>query len=377
MDMTVERSPNSPPAANHADPYHADPHHAARGPLRLALTPGCAAGVGPELWAAVLAADGHTAEGRGDAPVLHWMGSAALLLRGAARAGVVATRAVTLAGTTVTLGHTTVHCHVSDADDPARTVEPGAPTPGALVAQRDALLHAIALADAGRVDAIVTGPIRKAALADVHGKSYPGHTELLHAHLAAPRAPGGLDEPLMCFAGGPFVLGLCTVHLPLANVAAAITPARVEQQLRALIAATARLEGRSPHAVRTVVLGLNPHAGEDGLLGTEERDVIAPAIAAIRAEGYDVTGPVPADGFFGGLHRPGPAVHAVLAMSHDQGLGPYKLLARGQGVNITWGLRVPRTSPDHGTADALAGTGTADPTSLAAALARARALAPR
>jgi 4-hydroxythreonine-4-phosphate dehydrogenase len=126
-----------------------------------------------------------------------------------------------------------------------------------------------------------------------------------------------------------------------------------------------------------VVLGVNPHAGEGGLLGDDEERVVRPVIARARAEGVDVTGPLAADGFFAHLsrHRAGTAPHGVMAMHHDQGLAPYKLLAGGAGVNLTWGLRVPRTSPDHGTADDIAGQGIADATSMTRALELAAALA--
>jgi 4-hydroxythreonine-4-phosphate dehydrogenase len=121
------------------------------------------------------------------------------------------------------------------------------------------------------------------------------------------------------------------------------------------------------------VLGVNPHAGEGGLLGRDELDVVEPALERIRAA-HDATvvGPVPADGFFADVARArgkrAALPHAVLAMSHDQGLGPYKLLSAGHGVNVTWGLRVPRTSPDHGTADAIAGQGIAESSSMQAAI---------
>lgn len=233
----------------------------------------------------------------------------------------------------------------------------------ALAFQREALLAAARGAKEGRFDAIVTGPIRKQALQDVEGRAFPGQTELLHHYLGADD-----DEALMCFAGGPFVLGLATVHVPLREVTTTLATARVELCLSRLDDAASRVLGAA--TPRLVVLGVNPHAGEGGLLGTEERDVLVPALDDARARGLHVEGPLPADGFFASLARRAPDAlpHGVLAMHHDQGLAPYKLLAGGKGVNLTWGLVVPRTSPDHGTADDIAGKGVADPSSTTAAL---------
>jgi 4-hydroxythreonine-4-phosphate dehydrogenase len=238
----------------------------------------------------------------------------------------------------------------------------GKPGEDDLALQRDALLAALDAATRGDIDAVVTGPVRKKALV-VDGVQYPGQTELVAA-----RTGGG--EPLMIFSGGPFLLGLATVHVPLRDVSAHVTAQRLDRCLELLADAARRILQRPTPSI--AVLGVNPHAGEDGLLGTDERDVVIPAVERARARGLDVKGPLPADGFFADVARAqasqGPLPDAVLAMHHDQGLAPYKLLAKGAGVNVTWGAGVVRTSPDHGTADALAGRNIAGAESMAAAL---------
>lgn len=356
-----------------------------RGFITIGLTPGCPAGVGPEVWAKALSVVDD------DLPrtvQLRWFASAALLLEGARRAGVDARVEAGAAGDDVVIGGSQgrarrVEIAVQDADDRGRQARPKIVDDDALACQRDALLRACVAAARGDVHAIVTGPVRKAALV-VDGVAFPGQTELVHKYLRdddAPAHEGGAGPPLMVFAGAPFVMGLFTVHVALSAVPGLVQAAPLERAIR-MLAASARglLDVERP---RVVVLGVNPHAGEGGLFGDEELRVVAPVIAKLKAENaaFDVDGPVPADGFFADVarHKKGIAnlrgVHAVLAMHHDQGLSPYKLLVGGEGINITWGLRVPRTSPDHGTADAIAGTGVADPGSTLAALKTAVRLA--
>ncbi len=224
----------------------------------------------------------------------------------------------------------------------------------------DNLMQAIEFAQAGKIQALVTGPVHKNILQNINGKSYPGQTEVLHDYLAADSKP-----PLMVFVGGPFVLGLATVHLPIKQVSPAITHQNLSQKLERLITGTALMLKKPEHAVRVAVLGLNPHAGEDGLLGDEEQLVISPVIRAFQQKGFQVTGPLAADGFFGYYRGD---FDAVMAMMHDQGLGPYKLLAKGRAANLTLGLKIPRASPAHGTADDLVGTGLASPESLVSAI---------
>jgi 4-hydroxythreonine-4-phosphate dehydrogenase len=341
-----------------------------RGFLTLGVTPGCPAGVGPEVLVAALA----RLDEQGALPPtlrVRFFASPALLQEGASRAGVPVVRS----GDTVTIGRQRVTCAIDDDHDRGIRCQPGVVNDDALACQREGLLRACVAAARGDVHALVTAPTRKSALL-VGSEQFPGQTELVHRHLHDDDGP-----PLMVFSGAPFVLGLLTVHVPLVDVAALVTDAALTRAVSRLAEAARALTGvEQPHMV---VLGVNPHAGEGGLLGREDQDVVAPALERLRAAGVDVTGPVAADGFFADVarHRRGVAtmrgVHAVLAMHHDQGLGPYKLLAGGEAVNVTWGLRVPRTSPDHGTADALAGTGRADCASMVAAIATALRLARR
>jgi 4-hydroxythreonine-4-phosphate dehydrogenase len=341
-----------------------------RGFLTLGLTPGCPAGIGPEVLVGALA----RLEDEGALPPtlrVRFFASAGLLEEGARRAYVPVHRV----GDLVMIGRLRVTCAVDDDHDPGARARPRIVNDAALACQRDSLLRACVAAARGDVHALVTGPTRKSAL-NVGAERFPGQTEFVHRHLRDDDGP-----PLMVFSGAPFVLGLMTVHVPLSLVSTLVTEPAVHRSVRRLAEAARALLGvERPHVV---VLGVNPHAGEQGLLGSEEVDVVVPALAHLQASGVDVTGPVAADGFFADMarHRRGVAtlrgVHAVLAMHHDQGLGPYKLLAGGEGVNITWGLRVPRTSPDHGTADAIAGTGQADVSSMAAAITTALRLARR
>ncbi|MEI6790276.1 MAG: 4-hydroxythreonine-4-phosphate dehydrogenase PdxA [Myxococcaceae bacterium] len=224
------------------------------------------------------------------------------------------------------------------------------------------LLQAIELANSGKIQALVTGPVHKSILQNINNKSYAGQTELLYDYLAVDS-----KSPLMCFVGGPFVLGLATVHVPIREVSKHITHESLTQKLERLITGTALLLGKAEHEVHVIVLGLNPHAGEDGLLGDEEQLIITPVIEEFKQKGFQIEGPVPADGFWGYGYQKG-NIDAVMAMMHDQGLGPYKLLTKGIAANLTFGLKIPRASPAHGTADELVGTGMASPDSLVKAI---------
>lgn len=330
--------------------------------LRLGLTPGCPAGIGPEVLARALV---QTELPRGT--TLRFFSSSSVLALGAKRAGVPCAQD----GPLVVLGRgrrrVVVEVAAPDLDDPGARPRAGRPDAAALACQRDALVRACLAAAAGTLDALVTPPVRKSALVQ-DGVKYPGQTELFHA-LVAPEFP----PPLMVFVGGPFVLGLATVHLPLRAVGDALTPALLDRALQHLHGAASKVTGK--RAPRLVVLGVNPHAGEGGLFGREELDVVGPALERARARGLKVEGPVPADGFYADHARGKAPPDAVLAMHHDQALAPYKLLCAGEGVNVTWGLPVVRTSPDHGTADALAGKGKASPLSMRQALQTALRLA--
>lgn len=205
-------------------------------------------------------------------------------------------------------------------------------------------------------DAMVTAPVNKAAINDA-GTPFTGHTEFL-ARLT------GSPAPVMLLVAGALRVALVTTHLPLKAVPAAITRQRVEATARILDAGLR--QHFSLPAPRIVILGLNPHAGESGHLGTEEQDEIIPAVASLSAAGLAVTGPVPADTAFIEANLAG--VDAVLAMYHDQGLPVLKHRGFGHAVNVTLGLPIIRTSVDHGTALDLAGTGRADSGSLRAAV---------
>jgi 4-hydroxythreonine-4-phosphate dehydrogenase len=215
--------------------------------------------------------------------------------------------------------------------------------------------------------ALVTAPIDKAACR-AEGFAYPGHTEYLAAR-------AGASEVAMLMAGPVLRVALATIHLPLREVAAQLTTADVVRVGRLLVSwLNHRLGIATP---RVGVLALNPHAGERGLLGDEESRIVAPAIDRLRAElgaTATITGPLPADTGFP-AHARG-EYDALVAMYHDQGLGPFKLMHFHDGVNVTLGLPFVRTSPDHGTARDIAGRGIADPSSLRAALRLARGGAP-
>ncbi len=221
----------------------------------------------------------------------------------------------------------------------------------------------------GLAPGVVTNPINKAALYRT-GFSYPGHTEFLGA-LAGKYWPGERNKPVMMIAGPELLVVPVTVHIPLKDVPAALTADLIVET--AEIAAR-DLQKRFGYAnPRLAICGLNPHAGESGTMGTEDRDVIEPAIARLRAEGISATGPHSADTLF---HPPARKNYdCVLGMYHDQVLIPAKTIGFDESVNVTLGLPFVRTSPDHGTAYGLAGTGTARVDSFATALRMANALA--
>jgi 4-hydroxythreonine-4-phosphate dehydrogenase len=225
--------------------------------------------------------------------------------------------------------------------------------------------RALAGVRSGRFDAMVTAPVQKSVIAQ-SGVPFSGHTEYLAERCAAPL-------PVMLLTCGTLRVALATTHLPLRRVADAINEAGLLQILR--IMHTDLRRWWQIKAPRIAVCGLNPHAGENGLLGEEDQLVIAPAIAAARREGIDAQGPLPADTAF--VPREMARYDAYLAMYHDQGLPVLKHAAFGHAVNITLGLPIIRTSVDHGTALALAGTGKADVGSLRAAVDLARTLALR
>ena len=209
-------------------------------------------------------------------------------------------------------------------------------------------------------DALVTGPVHKGVINDA-GVAFSGHTEYL-AELC------GVDTPVMLLATPRLRVALATTHLPLKEVPGALNQVDLENTLRVLA-----VELRTKFAIETpriVVCGLNPHAGEEGHLGTEERDVIIPVVEKLRDQGLSLRGPIPADTAFTPSQLEN--TDAVLAMYHDQGLPVLKHAGFGEAVNITLGLPIVRTSVDHGTALDLAGSGKASVSSLVAALEMAR-----
>jgi 4-hydroxythreonine-4-phosphate dehydrogenase len=234
----------------------------------------------------------------------------------------------------------------------------------------EAVLWAARAALRGEIAAVVTAPLHKEALAAA-GLPYPGHTELLQAEAAAHAGVDIGKMPVrMMLANDELRTVLVSIHMALREAIEAVTQTNVLETLRIADVALQPVLGRRP---RLGVAGLNPHAGEGGLFGREELDVIAPAIAAARAAGVDAHGPYAPDTVF--MRARTGEFDAVVAMYHDQGLIPVKYLGVEQGVNVTLGLPLVRTSPDHGTAFDIAGSGKASAASLVAALRMARRLA--
>ena len=320
---------------------------------QVAVTMGDAAGIGPEIIVGALT-------GEDPFPGVVVVGDAGRLRRAASVLGVeVEVVAVEAPAEPVSAGAIAcIDLDVIDEDLPFGELSAQAGEGAYLAVER-----AVALARAGEVDAICTAPLNKQAL-HLAGHRYPGHTELL-AELT-----GVSDYAMMLTTPSLRVIHV-TTHIGLIDAIEAIAPPRVERVIR-LGHATLRTGGiDSP---RIAVCGINPHAGENGLFGRgEEAEKIEPAVAAAVADGIDVHGPLPADtAFFRAVRGD---FDLVVAMYHDQGHGPIKVLGLDEGVNVTVGLPVVRTSVDHGTAFDIAGQGIADPGSLRAALREAVRLA--
>jgi 4-hydroxythreonine-4-phosphate dehydrogenase len=245
---------------------------------------------------------------------------------------------------------------------PHAAVEIGVVSATAGQAAYDTIVRATDAAMAGRVDAIATAPINKLAFS-MAGIPWKGHTDLL-GHLC------GAGRVAMLFHAPQLKVVLITVHVPLSEVPGLITQDTVLETIALTAASLPAFGVASP---RLALAGLNPHAGEAGLLGVEDDRVLAPAVAAARAQGIDIRGPFPADTIFVRASRG--EFDCVLACYHDQGLIPIKLLAFGQAVNVTIGLPIVRTSVDHGTAFDIAGRGVADAGSMIAAVKLAAQLA--
>jgi len=246
--------------------------------------------------------------------------------------------------------------------DALRSFTPGALSAAAGRAAYDAILEAVDDARAGKVAAIATGPINKEAFA-LAGLPWKGHTDLL-AHLT------GASRVAMMFHSDALRVVLATVHVPLADVPRLVTRGLVEEVVSLAARELPRFGFARP---RLAVAGLNPHAGEHGVIGREDDDAIAPAVAACQERGIDVVGPLPGDTVFARAVRG--EFDAVVAAYHDQGLIPIKLVAFGTSVNVTLGLPIVRTSVDHGTAFDIAGKGVADHGSLVHAVLLAARLA--
>jgi 4-hydroxythreonine-4-phosphate dehydrogenase len=303
---------------------------------RLLITPGM--GIGPEVTLKALAADG-------------WQDLVLVGRRGALDA---ANAAVGLPLVAVD--------RLDPRVDGLPVFDPGDATEPAEVA---AIRLSAEACLAGTAAALVTGPIHKARLVE-RGFAFRGHTDFL-GHLC------GARREVMAFVGGELRVALVTTHIPLMAVGEALQTDDIIRVVRT--AAVAVEQDLGLPRPRIAVCGLNPHAGEGGLLGREELDTIGPACAALRTEGLHILGPVSAETAF--LQARTGAADLIVAMYHDQGLAPLKAVDFGRSVNWTLGLPIVRTSVDHGTADALMGTGQADPASMRAAIGLARRVVAR
>lgn len=321
----------------------------------LAITMGEPAGIGPDLLLSLFA--------QRDArqlPPFVVFGHAGFLAARARRLGLdIAVAAVDLDNAGAASGDTlpVIHIEGDVADRPGQPDEAGAH-----VVIR-AIEYGVQATLSGQCGALVTAPIHKAALYKA-GFRHPGHTEFL-AELCA--INGVAPLPVMMLAHHDLRTVPLTIHVPIAAVPALVTRPLILDTLRVMDKDLRQRFGIA--APRIAVSGLNPHAGENGSIGREEIETIAPAIAEAIAEGIDAIGPLPGDTLFFPAHWR--QYDAVLAMYHDQALIPIKTVAFDAGVNITLGLPIVRTSPDHGTAFALAGTGKGSPESFAAAIAMA------
>lgn len=241
---------------------------------------------------------------------------------------------------------------------------PGEPSPENARSVMEVIERGVRLVQQGQASALVTAPISKKELADYAGFRFPGHTEFLGALTNSGRA-------VMMIASDALRVVPVTIHIPLAEVPSALTEDLLEETIRITHAALVMDFGIP--APRLAVSGLNPHAGEDGLLGTEDGAVIEPVCDRLRAEGMTLAGPLPADTMFHEEART--RYDAAVLMYHDQALVPAKTLAFDTGVNVTLGLPIIRTSPDHGTAFGIAGKGLASPNSMIEAIRMAHHMA--
>jgi len=314
---------------------------------KLAISLGDPTGIGPEIAAAALS----LAVERADVAVFgHWPALRRALERNGNRPPVEVVDALDgppPPGSAIAV-------HTGHGDRPF-----DAPCAAAAESQIRAVSAAVDAVLAGDCDALVTGPVSKAAIAAVH-PGFKGHTEYL-----ASRCGLGPDDVTMIFASRTLAVGLIATHVPMRRVPETVTVGRYERTLRHLLEVLAGL-GKGPRP-RIAVAALNPHAGEGGLLGSEEADVLAPFCVAKRgAVPAEIVGPIPADAVF--RDALGGAYDGVIAAYHDQAMIPLKLAGFGRTANVTAGLPFVRTSPDHGVARDLAGTGRADPSGMRLAI---------
>jgi 4-hydroxythreonine-4-phosphate dehydrogenase len=320
---------------------------------KIAITMGDPAGIGPEV--AVLA---HAREElfSGCRPVVY--GDPAIVRRAVRVTGV----SLEVVGEGEETGPGRIAVAARSALDPGR-VPFGRPSLHGSVAMAGYIRSAVQDVLAGKAAAIVTCPITKEGL-KAAGVKFPGHTEFL-AHLC-----GGADVVMM-LAGDRLRVALVTIHVGLRRALELLSPALIEKTVRITDAFFRRYMGTP--LPRIAVAALNPHAGEGGMFGDDESTLIAPAISACRAAGIDASGPYPPDTIFFRAHRG--EFDVVVAMTHDHGLIPLKLVHFDDAVNVTMGLPIVRTSVDHGTAYDIAGKGTANPSSLLAAVRMAASMA--
>ena len=332
------------------------------GSILLALTQGDPAGIGPDL--ALMAWMQRRAE---TIPPFLYIGDADIL---AERARLLDLSVPIEAATEVSAIDVFERALPILALPAGAHVVPGKPDSAAATGTIGAIERGVELALTGRVAAVVTNPIAKSVLYEA-GFTFPGHTEFL-ADLGR-RAIGQPVTPVMMIAGPELRTIPVTIHIPLRDVPEALTTRMIYETCRI---ADHDLRARfGISAPRLAVSGLNPHAGENGALGSEDDAIVAPAVAQLRAEGVDAFGPLPADTMFHAQARS--TYDVAICMYHDQALIPAKALGFDDAVNVTLGLPFIRTSPDHGTAFSLAGTGTARPSSLIAALRMAAEMAGR
>jgi 4-hydroxythreonine-4-phosphate dehydrogenase len=328
----------------------------------VAITVGDYNGIGPEVTLKALCA---TALRRQCRPVVvgppevfrHYARSIGITLELPAFGGIDRREAPPLHGRTLRIECVPV---------PGRTaVTAGKVSAGAGRTAIEAIRRTVELLRTGQAEAMVTAPLSKYATHRA-GSASPGQTELL-------LRLSGSRRVAMMMVSRALTVGLVTLHEPLRRVPALVTSRRISEAIT-IVHNSLRRDFQVP-SPRLAVLGLNPHAGEDGDIGTEEKVVIVRTIRSLRRSGLQLEGPFPADGFFA-HYSPG-RYDAIIAMYHDQGLVPFKILARNRGVNFSAGLNIIRTSPAHGTAFDIAGRGTADPGSMAEAIRLAAQLARR